>query len=256
MHIGSHAESYPLFAAWLLALIALTAGTSLTLYFRRRLDTGEVTGSTVLGPGLRSWYFDKLEPFENWCVRRRVPPAALTYAQLVGTFAILSAYASGILFDAGWLLLGVGSLDIIDGRVARRTGTGSDRGAFLDSVVDRYADTLTFIGLAIYFRHSWVLWLVLFALLGASMVSYTRARAESLGVECKIGTFQRPERTVILGFGTLIGVLLDHMFGAWLFAQPHSLLVATLFVMAVFTNVDAVRRFLHVDRALRRDSER
>lgn len=235
----------------MLAFIVTTAVVSISSFLRRRPDLSDVGGSRVLGSGLRGWYFSNLQPFEDWCVRHGVSPSTLTYGQLLGSLVITYCYARGYLFVAGWLLLSVGSLDIIDGRVARRTGTGSARGAFLDSVIDRYVDSLAFIGLAVYFGSSPVIWAVLLALLGSNMVSYARARAEALGVECKVGLFQRPERTVVLGFGTIFAVLHDHIAGAW-HGQPFALLVLTLIVMTAFTNFAAVQRIVHVHRALDR----
>jgi len=82
------------------------------------------------------------------------------------------------------------------------------------------------------------------------MVSYTRARAESLGAECRVGLFQRPERTVILGFGTMFSVLINHMTGPW-WGVENGLLVLTLLVIAVLSNVSAAQRAVHVHRALR-----
>lgn len=243
--------AYPLLAWAMLAFIATIATVSITLFLRRQPDLSDVSGSKVLGAGIRGWYFDNLRPFEDWCVRHGVTPTTLTVSQLFGSVLVMCCYARGLLFVGGWLLLSVGSLDIIDGRVARRTGGGTARGAFLDSVVDRYADSLAFTGLAIYFGRSWVLWVVMLALLGANMVSYTRARAEALGAECKVGLLQRPERTVLLGFGTIFAVLLEHIHGPFLWGEPHSLLVLTLLLMAIFTNISAAQRVVHVQRVLK-----
>jgi CDP-diacylglycerol--glycerol-3-phosphate 3-phosphatidyltransferase len=240
------------FSVFVLAVILTTAAVSLRSFARSGRDLSGVHGSAVLGPLIRSWHFENLRPFEDWCVRHRISAATLTYAQLVASIAVGACYSAGLLFTAGWLLLATGSLDVVDGRVARRTGTGSRRGAFLDSVVDRYADSLTYIGLALYFHDSWILWLVLFGLLGGSMVSYTRARAESLGVECRVGLLQRPERTVILGFGTMFSVLLDHITGPW-WGVENGLLVLTLVAIAVLSNISAVHRLVHVHAALKDD---
>ena len=90
-----------------------------------------------------------------------------------------------------------GTLDILDGKVARRSNGASPRGAFLDSVVDRYAEFVSYAGLIVFFETGWRVWAVLLAILGGMMVSYTRARAEGLGVRCEIGMLQRPERFVI-----------------------------------------------------------
>lgn len=237
------------FAAFVLAVIIGTATFSIRSFARSGRDLRNVHGSAVLGPLIRAWHFENLRPFEDWCVRHEVRPSTLTYAQLAMSMTLGACYAAGLLFTAGWLLLIAGSLDVVDGRVARRTGTGSQQGAFLDSVVDRYADTFAYIGLAIYFHDSWILWITLFGLLGGSMVSYARARAEALGAECRVGMLQRPERTVILGFGTMFSVLIDHMTGPW-WGVDNGLLVLTLIVIAVLSNVSAVHRVVHVHNAL------
>lgn len=232
-----------------LATILTTGVVSIGMHLRRGGDVRGVAGSVVLGPAIRSWHFENLQPFEDWCVRHGVRPSALSYAQLVGSLLVGAAYAGGLLFTGGWLLLAAGSLDVIDGRVARRTDTGTAQGAFVDSVVDRYADSFTYIGLSIYFRDTWVLWVTLVAFLGSTMVSYTRARAEALGVDCRVGLLQRPERTVILGFGSIFSVLVDRLAGPW-WGQGDALLVLTLVAIAVLSNWSAMHRALYVGRVL------
>lgn len=233
------------FASALFIFILATALVSIRAYLRRPHDLAGVRGSIVLSPGIRGWYFETLQPFEDYFVRWGVRPAILSYAQLAGSVLVTLSYAGGLVFVGGWLLLCTGSLDIIDGRVARRTNSGSARGAFLDSVVDRYADSLAYLGLAIFFRDSWVLWVVLFAFLGSLMVSYVRARAEGLGAQCKIGLLQRPERYVILGFGCIFGALIEHM-TPWLHAPQYWLVILTVAVLAILCNASAVQRVVHV----------
>jgi phosphatidylinositol phosphate synthase len=238
------------FALTVLGFIASTAIVSIGGYLRRPQHTSDIRGSAVLGPGIRGWYIENLQPFEEWCVRRRIDPAVLSYTQLVGSLFVGYCYALGWLFTGGWVLLFTGTLDIIDGRVARRTNGGSARGAFLDSIIDRYADSSAYLGLAIFFRTSWVLWAVLFALLGGLMVSYARARAEGLGMQCTVGLLQRPERYVILGFGTIFGSLLDHILVPWFPGMHHALIIAVILVLAVLVNFTALQRVVHIWRAL------
>ncbi|MFI5365929.1 MAG: CDP-alcohol phosphatidyltransferase family protein [Candidatus Binatia bacterium] len=240
----------PAFALILLALIAAIASISISAYVRRPHDLSNVGGSAVLGPGIRGWYFENLLPFEELCVRWRVAPAFLSYGQLVGSLLVAYCYADGLLFTGGWLLLFCGSLDIIDGRVARRLDGGSARGAFLDSVIDRYADSLAYLGLAAFFRASWVLWAVLFALVGGLMVSYARARAEGLGAQGRVGLLQRPERYVILGFGTIFGALCEHITGPWWSGDHYSLVIVVIVSLAVLVNVTALQRVVSVWQAL------
>lgn len=242
------------FALTLLGYIIATAVVSIGGYLRRPHDLISVGGSPVLRPGIRGWYFENLQPIEQLCVRWGIRPAYISCAQLIGSVLVAACYAGGLLFTAGWLLLGTGTLDIIDGRVARRTNSGSLRGAFLDSVVDRFADSMAYFGLAIFYRNSWVLCVVLFAWLGALMVSYVRARAEGLGASCKLGLLQRPERYVILGFGTIFGSLFEHIGGTWLPAPRYWLVTVTILVLALLSSLTVLQRVLHVWQALGKSS--
>jgi CDP-diacylglycerol--glycerol-3-phosphate 3-phosphatidyltransferase len=104
--------------------------------------------------------------------------------------------------------------------------------------------------LAIFFRNTWVLWAVLFGLIGGVLVSYTRARGEGLGVQCRIGLLQRPERYVILGFGSIFGALFERLTGPWFAEQPYSLVVITLVGLAVLVNVTAIQRAVYISRRL------
>ena len=243
-------EVESVFAAVVLASMVGTAAISIRGFRRRQPDTSRVKGSALLGSDIRAWYFESLQPLEDALAARGVSATGVSAAQMALSVGIAFAYARGWLFLAGWFVLAIGSLDIIDGRLARRTATASDRGAFLDSVFDRYVDTFAYIGLAVYFRDSWLLWVVLLTLLGTSMVSYTRARAEALLADCSVGAFQRPERTVVLGFGTMFSVLLDRIVGQWVGMPEHALLAAVLVVLALMTNVSAVQRIVHVNRQL------
>jgi CDP-diacylglycerol--glycerol-3-phosphate 3-phosphatidyltransferase len=234
--------------------IGAIAVVSIGGYMRRPHDLAQVHGSAILGRGIRGWYFENLLPFEEFCIRWQVDPAILSCTQLLGSLLVAICYAEGMLTTAGWLLLFTGTLDIVDGRVARRTNGGSARGAFLDSVVDRYADSLAYLGLAVFFRHSWVLWAVLFALIGGLIVSYARARGEALGAHCSVGLFQRPERYVILGFGTIFGSLLEHLTGPRLPGQHYSLVILTIVFLAVLVNFTAIQRVVHTWHALGEDA--
>jgi phosphatidylglycerophosphate synthase len=238
------------FALALAALIAAIAIISIGGYRRARQPRPDVGGSAVLGPSIRGWYYENLEPFEELCVRWGIQPALLSYTQLIGSVLVGCCYADGMLFTGGWLLLFTGTLDIIDGKVARRTNSGSARGAFLDSVIDRYADSFAYLGLVFFFRASWILWAVLFALLGGLMVSYVRARGEGLGAQCKVGLLQRAERYVILGFGTIFGALFEHIVAPWNFGPRYALVIVTLIVIAVLANFTALQRVAHVWREL------
>lgn len=228
------------FALFNLALIFGAAFFGMRAFARSHPDVSEVRGSRILSSNVRAWYFSNLEPFEELFVRRGVPPIAITYTQIVGSLFCAAAYASGLIYTAGFLMLFTGTLDILDGKVARRTSGGTRRGAFLDSVVDRYAEFFGYVGLMVFFGAGWRVWAVLLAMLGGIMVSYTRARAEGLGVSCEVGLLQRPERIVILGFGSIFSSIAVHVVGG-----RHELLAATVALIALLSNITAIQRIAH-----------
>jgi CDP-diacylglycerol--glycerol-3-phosphate 3-phosphatidyltransferase len=202
----------------------------------------EVGPSGYLGARARIWYRECMRPLEDVLVNAGVGPDAITYSQAFLAAAAGLAFANGAMFLGGWLVIAAGTVDVLDGGVARRSGQGSRRGAFVDSVVDRYGELLTFAGLAVYFRTSWVAVAVWLAVFGSLMVSYTRARAEGLGIECPVGGAQRAERIVFLGFGAFLSEIAAHLWCAWTGVFSHALLAGTLIVMAVSANVTALSR--------------
>jgi phosphatidylglycerophosphate synthase len=115
------------------------------------------------------------------------------------------AYARADFPAAGWLVLLGGAADIFDGRIARARGLVSKAGAFIDSTLDRFAETFAFVGLAVCFAGwAWGALLVAMALGGSLLVSYARARGEGLGVHYKGGLMQRAERLVLLALASLL----------------------------------------------------
>lgn len=238
------------FALLNLALIVGAARMGMSAYFRAHPEPSDVRGSRLLSSRVRAWYFSNLQPFEVLFSRLGVPASVLSYAQLVASVVSGLAYANGLVFTAGWLVLFTGTLDILDGKVARRTNGESRRGAFLDSVVDRYVEFASYAGLIVFFQSPLMAWTTLLAMLGGMMVSYTRARAEGLGIRCDVGWFQRPERFVLLGFGSIFSSVAAHGFGGWLGGERHLLLGATIVVLAVLANATALQRAVYAMRHL------
>ena len=151
-------------------------------------------------------------------------------------FAIGYVISQGYLATGGVLIVLAGGFDALDGSLARLTNTVSKFGAFLDSVTDRYAEFAVFAGILHYLLSTGnsvnlSVWLVLVGLFGSVAVSYNRARAEGLGIECKGGWFSRFERLVVL----VGGLVLTRVFG-------DAALWVMLWIMAVFTNVTAIQR--------------
>lgn len=164
---------------------------------------------------------------------------------------------------AGGLILFAGLFDMLDGQVARLGKMGSSFGALLDSVLDRYSELFMFLGICYYLvaNHYFLASLIAFiGLIGSMMVSYTRARAEGLGIECKGGLMQRPERVVLVGVSALACGVASHYIGGdyKLFVpgipfhvfETMSILTFPLAVLAVLTNYTAYRRLMDAKKAL------
>jgi CDP-diacylglycerol--glycerol-3-phosphate 3-phosphatidyltransferase len=145
---------------------------------------------------------------------------------------------------AGLVIIGAGIFDMVDGRVARATNQVTVFGAFFDSVIDRYSDVAIFFGLLVYYaranRFGYVV-LVAFVMTTSVMVSYTRARAESLIPTCKVGFMERPERIVLV----IIGALFNRM-------------APVLWVLAVLSTITVIHRirFTYVKSTAQEAAER
>jgi CDP-diacylglycerol--glycerol-3-phosphate 3-phosphatidyltransferase len=191
-------------------------------------------------------YLRLIEPVVEWFIRHRVSPNVIT---TVGTACACLAgliFASGHISIAGWTLGILAFFDVVDGTVARRTGKSTLFGAFYDSTLDRVADGFLFGGLTFFYasntiHHSLAMVTVaMTGLLATFLTSYTRARAEALGIEMKgIGIMERPERIALLAAPqAFFGLALD----GWILRTVVTLLAVT----AVIT---FVQRIQHVARA-------
>jgi phosphatidylinositol phosphate synthase len=208
-------------------------------------------GAPLIGGRVRAWYRALLAPFEDQLVAWRVHPDALTWAQLATSVLAGASFATGAVFLAGWLTILAGTLDILDGGVARRAGIAGPRGAFVDSVIDRWAEFATFVGLGALFRDGWMLAVVALAAFGSFMVSYTRARAEGLGLDLRMGSAQRPERYLILGTGGWLSSVVAHLSCGFGGRPTHVVLAAAVLVLATVSCWTAVQRARHAGRTLR-----
>jgi len=150
---------------------------------------------------------EKVSPFIRMLNKINVSPNFLTISGLVfiAIGSVLIVYEN--YFLAGLFLL-IGNLcDALDGTLARKYKKASKFGAFLDSIVDRLSDAFPLMAIAILFKaYTFELSLTIFALIFSFMVSYTRARAEGLGIECKVGILERPERSIILIIFTFLAM--------------------------------------------------
>ena len=191
-------------------------------------------------------------------VKYRISPNAITWSGLAVVAAGCMLTTGGYFGLAGPLLLGGSLADMLDGVVARERGLCSDAGEFIDSVVDRYMDIAIFGCLCLYYRnHVWAQAIVLQALLGTVVLSYARAKAESLGVHhAPGGPMRRAERAVYLGFSVLMAPLFASFYEP---NTPHPnfhLVLGTCLVIGVIANASAMKMIYYVERALRQGQGR
>jgi CDP-diacylglycerol--glycerol-3-phosphate 3-phosphatidyltransferase len=230
-------------------LLALLSMPVYALGARRRPDPNDIAdrGSFVLGGFVRSWFYWFARPVERLSLALGLRP--FFYNMLGVAFGVAAAvcFGAGRVNLGGWAILLGGVADVLDGRIARALGLASPRGAFLDSTLDRFAEVAAFVGLAILFRGSGLLLTVVVIALGGSLlVSYARARGESVGIDCKFGVMQRAERLLLLGFGAI----LDPGISAWVGRTDGAVLVPVLTVVAVGTVGTAIYRTVWIAQRL------
>jgi len=241
-------------------LLAAMAGTAALLYGVRIAvrgvahsdRVGKMGGNMLVGQGIMDWTYWAVEPIVRGTAALGITPNHLTWAALVLGLGAGVALAFGqfglATLLATWSTIG----DILDGQVARLTGTGSNRGEVLDAAVDRYTEFAFVGGLVFYFRESPALMgLSLGALLACFMVSYSTAKAEEMQVTPPRGLMRRHERAVYL----IVGAGLTSLFGAMVHARWTELPVevfqiAGLAMVAIVGNVSAVSRWLRIAKQL------
>ena len=165
-------------------------------------------------------------------------------------------YAAGEMTEStsivGWsgaVILFAGLFDMMDGRLARIGNMSSMFGALWDSTLDRYSELFTLFGIAMYLiLNSWVTGGVLtfLAMVGSVMVSYVRARAEGLGIECKVGLMQRPERVVLTSLGAILCGIFDNL---WFLVVP-------IVIIAILANITAFWRICHCYKVLNKSEKK
>ena len=195
---------------------------------------------------LRGPVYRIIDPTVRWMVARGIHPNLVHDVRLR-----LRRWGGGtctIWTTSGWagvlVLLG-GMWDIFDGQVARVSGMASKFGSFYDSTLDRISEIVVYMGLlSLYNNYGsalaevWMIYVIFAAMGGSILVSYTRARAEGLGLDCKVGLMQRPERVVLIGAGSL------------LFGLDFNgvVLKSVIILVAVLTNLTAIQRIAWVWR--------
>jgi CDP-diacylglycerol---glycerol-3-phosphate 3-phosphatidyltransferase len=181
----------------------------------------------------------------NRLIESRLTPNAISLTGFALNLAAAGLVVGRLFFLAGIAFIVGSIMDTLDGRYSRMSGKGTQFGAFLDSTLDRLEEGVVLTAVAAYFasRHMQAaVGAVVIAVLASLMVSYTRARAEALGVECKVGLATRPVRVVILSIGLVFakGASIGHF----------ELLAPAVYVLAALSLVTVVQRIWHVRREL------
>lgn len=226
--------------------------------------------------GLQQGIYVVINPFVKFLIKIGVTPNMVTFIGFMGNLLAASMFVyAGIIhrrelhmpcadhFQFGWLAWGGAILilfsvfDMLDGQVARIGGLKSTFGAMYDSVLDRYSELVTLGGITFYLLElqtplGEIGSLITFiALIGSIMVSYVRARAEGLDIECKVGFMQRPERVVITSLAALVTGIVGKTVPMETFNALY-ILIGGMTIIAIFANVTAIARINHCRRQLKK----
>ena len=193
-----------------------------------------------------AYYFT--QPVVRLLAKTPVAPNAITWFGFLVTVGAAALIITEHLFAAGFVVLIAGVFDILDGALARSTNRTTQFGAMLDSTLDRLAEAVLLLGILVLFvfageksalfallSKEWAVLLVGLAIIGSPLVSYIRARAEALGLECQVGLFTRPERVVVLALGLLL-------------SQIDYALIIALAIIVVFSFITVGQRLVYVWR--------
>ena len=207
---------------------------------------------------LQKVIYHVINPLISALIKLHITPNIITFVGLLlnllatDLFIYAAVYAPQQLNLIGWggaVILFAGLFDMIDGRLARVGGMQSTFGALWDSTLDRYSELFTLFGIAIYLLLNGYVWsgvITFAAMVGSVMVSYVRARAEGLAIECKVGFMQRPERVVV----TSVGALLCGCCADGVSFDPLWLLIVPMYLIAILANITAFWRIAHCYRVL------
>ncbi len=214
-----------------------------------------------------------MNPFIRLLIKIGITPNMITFfgflLNVLSTIVLIYGAEYGVRSDhkyiawAGILILTGGAMDMVDGRLARLSNQANNFGALFDSVLDRYSELIMFFGFCYYFvTQDYLLtsFFCFFAMIGSIMVSYTRARAEGLGVTASVGLMQRPERIILVSVSSILCGIVSSLLGddyvievSWL-PQPLFETVAVfswpIFFLAISANVTALRRLAFAKRKM------
>jgi phosphatidylglycerophosphate synthase len=227
------------------------------IYRRRPMDESvpELKHKSFVGEFLRQFGYWFTNPLTWIFIKLRFTPNTLTISSLF--LACLSAcyYYKGSFAAAGWILIASGALDGLDGRLARATGQVTRSGAYLDSTLDRYCDGILLAGLAMYFRDDPLMLIItILTIIGSEVVSYSKSRGESFGVNTNAGLMQRPERLVLLGLTSIFHPFIMVILSRYNITAAYPMIIIMI-LMCILTNYTAAVRIITVFREIKKKSD-
>lgn len=206
-------------------------------------------GFNPVSPKLQEGYLKIIIPLADFFKSLNMNPNTLTTLGTIFTIVGAIFFALSYLRTGGLFIVFGAICDTMDGRIARDGGKKSKFGALYDSVMDRYSEFIMFFGIAVYFvRHEsyWTSVAIFAAVGGSVMVSYVRARAEGLGLECSVGMMQRTERITYISVASVIGDLpIVH----------EVVLIIVIWIIAILANYTAIQRMVYIYK-ITRESEK
>ncbi len=194
--------------------------------------------ATKLSEARKTIAYYLTQPAVRLLAKTPIAPNAISWFGFLVTGSAAALVITGHLFAAGFVVLIAGFFDMLDGALARSTNRATQFGAILDSTLDRLAEAVLLLGiLVLYAKEQWTVGILVvgLALVGSLLVSYVRARAEGVGLECQVGLFTRAERVIVLALGLLLN-------------QIDYALIIALAIIVVFSFISVSQRLLYVWR--------
>ena len=236
-----------------LAAAVLSMGLFAATGARRDPDAERRNARFLMGAGdfLVHWFLWAIRPLDRVAAALSLSPDFFNFAGLLCGLLSGIAIATDHIELGGWAIALGGVADIMDGRVARARQLASAYGTFIDSMLDRFVEVFAFLGFVVYLRaHAGGPLLAAAAITGSLLVSYARARGESVGVLCKEGLMQRAERLVLI----FLACLLDRPLGGWRGWPQGTVVFWTMALIAAGTFTTATHRTIWIARALKAKS--
>ena len=210
---------------------------------------------SFVGVFLREYWYWLTTPLTNIFRAVGLTPNYLTGISLI--MAILSGYFfyKGNFALAGWILIICGTMDLLDGRLARLTNMETTEGAFFDSCADRYSDGIVILGIALHFKDNlFMLFVSIMTLIGSELISYAKARGEAIGITTNSGIMQRPERVVLISIVSVLHPFLMLILLGYNITTEYPMIVVMV-LMSIMTNFTAISRIVIIFNKIRKTNQ-